>query len=166
MQVPKDPTFFTTWAWWTVLLAVLLHVSRLSPPALAAGLLPVTLLVALVGTGLAVMCSTSASCPSRNYLAYSRKHGIAASGPQWDQAFSYHNLSTHVFPLLLLAAALLVRPSGSTYLYRALISLLGPVVYVVYTYARKSSLEKVYNLPTGAVMGLVGGILLLAAIPA
>ena len=165
MQVPKSPTFFTTWAWWTVLLAVVLHISRLTPSALAGGLLPVALLVAVTGSGLAVMCGTSASCPSRNYLAYSRKHGIAASGPQWDQAFSYHNLSTHVFPLLLLAAALLVRPAGSTYLHRVLISLLGPIVYVVYTYARKSSLEKVYNLPTGAVMGLVGAILIFAAIP-
>lgn len=165
MQVPKDSTFFTTWAWWTVLLAVVLHISRLTPSSVAGGLLPVTLLVALVGTALAVMCSTSASCPSRNYLAYSRKHRIAHSGPQWDQAFSYHNLSTHVFPLLLLAAALLVRPSRSTYLHRVLISLLGPIVYVVYTYAKKSSLEKVYNLPTGAVMGMVGSILLFAAIP-
>lgn len=165
MQVPKDSAFFTTWAWWTVLIVAALHVSRLTPSALAGGLLPVTLLVALVGSGLAIMCSTSASCPSRNYSAYSRKHRIAHSGPQWDQAFSYHNLSTHIFPLLLLAAALLVRPSGSAYLHRVLISLLGPIVYVVYTYARKSSLEKVYNLPTGAVMGMVGGILLFAAIP-
>ena len=166
MQVPRGSAFFTTWVWWTVLIVVVLHVSRLTPSILAGGLLPVTLVVTFVGSVLAVMCSTSASCPNRHYLAYSRKHRIAYPKPQWDELFSYDNLSTHIFPLLLLAAALLVRPSGSTYWHRALISLLPPVLYTVYTYARNSSFDEVYNLPTGAGLGLVGGVLLFAAIPA
>ena len=165
MNVPRDPVFFTTWAWWTVLVAVLLHLARATPAAIAGGLFPITLLVAVVGTGLAVMCSTSNRCTSRHYQEYSKRHGIAYTGPQWDQAFSSENLSTHLFPLLLLSAALLARPAGSSYLHRAALSLLGPAVYVAWTYARRSSLDKVYNLPTSSVAGLVGGVLLLAFIP-
>ena len=40
MNVPRDPVFFTTWAWWTVLVAVLLHLARATPAAIAGGLFP------------------------------------------------------------------------------------------------------------------------------
>ena len=69
------------------------------------------------------------------------------------------------FPLLLLSAALLARPAGSSYLHRAALSLLGPAVYVAWTYAKQSSLDKVYNLPTSSVAGLVGGVLLAGLYP-
>ena len=165
--VPRSTQFLTTWTWWITLAVVVLHVLRVTPSYVAAGLFPITLLVLVVGSGMYVKCTTTKICEDRYYLNYSKKHNFKQNKkPDYNAIVSTDNLGTHVFPLLLICLALLTRPSHSTYIQRATVATVFVSIYLLHAYFVGPGITDSYhNIPQSWTILLIIATLLTSLIP-
>lgn len=159
--VPVNTRFFTTWIWWTTLAVTILHILRIIPSYVAAGIFPLTLVLLVVGSGMYVKCTTTKICENRYYLNYSKKHNFKQNTrPEFNAILSSDNLGTHVFPLLLICLALLTRSSHSTYSQRAAIATAFGSMYLLHGYFIGPNITDTYRLPQCWAFLLIGATLL------
>lgn len=165
--VPTNTQMFTTWAWWVSLAVIVLHVLRITPSYVAAGMFPVTLLVLIIGSGMYVKCTTTKVCEQRYYLNYSKKHNFKQNTkPEFDAIISPDNLGTHIMPLLLICLALLTRSSHSTYGQRATIATVFVSIYLLHGYFIGPNITDSYhNIPQNWAILLIIATLLASLIP-
>ena len=147
MHIPDNIKYLTTWNWWLVVGASILHLLDVTPPEFAPGLFPVTLSVAIVGTMLFIACNTTNVCPTKHYKRYSEKYDLKHTDLQFEQSINNENISTHLFPLLLLSAVLLTNPSKTVWWQRFSVSAVIASIYIFHSRIIGPDIEKVYNMP-------------------
>jgi hypothetical protein len=144
---PLGVKFFTTWNWWAAIAVSALHLLNLTPKFIAAGFFPLALGVAITGSSMHAMCNTTNICSTRRYREYSKKYRLKHNSVQLDEIFTSKNISTHLLPLLIISAVLLVRPSNSAYLERLLVAAGFALVYNIHAYYHMNKdITKVYGM--------------------
>lgn len=164
--IPKNFKYFTTWAWYLILIISALHLLKISPSIVAGGMFPISLMVLIIGSGMMVMCSQTNVCPARLYKKFSSERHLQHFGKiDANNMLSAENLGTHVFPLLLLCCVLLIRPSKSTMIQRLSISVIPFSIYMVHAYFVGPNVDEVYNLDAKLFSAAYLIIILLSFIP-
>lgn len=164
--IPQTFKYFTTWAWYLVLIISILHLLKVSPSFVASGMFPVAVMVLIVGSGMMAMCSQTNVCPARQYKEFSSKRHLQHFGKiDLGNILSAENIGVHIFPLLLLCSALLIRPSKSTMLQRLGVSLIPFTLYMLHTYFVGPSVSEVYNLDPSFFASGYFVLILLSFIP-
>ncbi len=164
--IPQTFKYFTSWAWYLVLIVSALHLLKISPPYVAGGMFPISLMVLIIGSGMMAMCSQTNVCPERRYKQYSSKRHLQHFGKiDFKNILSAENIGTHVFPLLLLCCALLIRPSQSTMIQRLSVSIIPLTVYMLHAYFVGPNISEVYNIDTKFFCGAYLILILLSFIP-
>ena len=146
--VPTDLKYWTTWSWWIIIGVSILHVAHATPSYIAGGFFAVALVVVLVGSAMFVMCNRSHLCTTRFYMHYSAQKNLSQTDEQdLDVAAiaSWENLGTHVLPALIVTAALIYRPSRSTYWQRVLVAAIPVTLYNLHSYFVGPSINATYG---------------------
>jgi hypothetical protein len=163
---PLGQKFFTTWNWWAAIAVSALHLLGVTPKFLAAGFFPLSVGVALTGSTMHAMCNTTDICSTRRYREYTKKYRLKNNTFQWDEVLSSKNLSTHIFPLLLISVVLLIRPSHSTFLQRVIVSSLFAITYNMHAVVNlKQDIKRVYGMEKRMYGAMTAMLLLFCLIP-
>ena len=153
MHVPHKIQYLTTWNWWLVVGLSMLHLLNVTPPEFASGVFPITFGVAIIGTMLFIACNTSNVCPTKHYKRYSEKYDLRHRELQFEQSIHDENISTHLFPLLLLSAVLLTKPSKSLWWQRFSISAVIASIYIFNSCIIGPDINKIYSMPLQMYFG-------------
>ena len=155
----------TTWNWWLVLVVSILHLLDLTPGVLAAGMFPIALGVAIIGSVLFVGCNTTNVCPFKFYKRYSKKYDLKHTELQFEQIVHQENISTHLFPVLLISAVLLTKPTKTLWWQRFCIALMISLIYSCHSYTIGPDITVVYSMPKIMYFASYVLLLVLSLIP-
>ena len=147
MKIPEKFKYLTTWNWWLVVIVSILHLLKLTPGVLASGLFPIALVTALVGSALFVGCNTTNVCPTKHYKRYTQKYDLKHTALQFEQIVNEENISSHLFPLLLLSGVLLTNPTNTLWWQRFCVAAIVATIYNFHSYTIGPDVTQVYNLP-------------------
>ena len=147
MEIPHKVQYLTTWNWWLVFGVSILHLLDVTPNEFAPGMFPIVLSVAIVGTMLFIACNTSNVCPTKHYKRYSEKYDLKHTDLQFEQSIHDENISTHLFPLLLLSAVLLAKPSKTLWWQRFSVSAIIASIYIFHSCVIGPNINQTYNMP-------------------